>query len=149
MVQLSHPYMTTVRTVALTIWIFVGKVMSLLFNVLSRLVIAFLPRSKWFLVSWLHSLSAVILEPKKINLPLFSFVPHLFAMKWWDQIPWSLFFSCAFSLSSFTLIKRHFSSSSFSAIRVVSSTYWRWWIFLPAIFKKIFFYYRLFIDYLL
>ena len=64
-VQLSHPYMTTRKTIALTRWTFVGKVMSLLFNMLSRLVIAFLPRSKRLLISWLQSPSAVILEPPK------------------------------------------------------------------------------------
>ena len=64
-VQLSHPYMTTGKTIALTRWTFVGKVMSLLFNMLSRLVIAFLPRSKCLLISWLQSPSAVILEPQK------------------------------------------------------------------------------------
>ena len=63
--QLSHPYMTTGKTIALTRWTFVGKVISLLFNMLSRLVIAFLPGSKGFLISWLQSPSAVILEPKK------------------------------------------------------------------------------------
>ena len=63
MVQLSHLYMTTAKTVTLTIWIFVGKVMSLLFNTLSRFVIAFLPRSKCLLISWLQSPSAVVLEP--------------------------------------------------------------------------------------
>ena len=67
MVQLSHPYMTTGKTVALTRWTFVGKVMSQLFDMLSRLVIAFLPRSKHLLISWLQSPSAVILEPKKIK----------------------------------------------------------------------------------
>ena len=66
-VQLSHPYMTTGRTIALTRWTFVGKVMSLLFNMLSMLVIAFLPRSKHLLILWLQSPSAVISEPKKIN----------------------------------------------------------------------------------
>ena len=67
-VQLSHPYMTTGKTIALTRWTFVGKVMSLLFNMLSRLVIAFLPRSnKHLLISWLQSPSAVILEPQKIK----------------------------------------------------------------------------------
>ena len=66
MVQLSHPYMTTGKTIALTIQTFVGKVMSLLFNMLSRLVIAFLPRSKHLLISRLQSPSTVILEPKKI-----------------------------------------------------------------------------------
>ena len=79
-IQLLHPYMTTGKTIALTRWTFVGKVMSLLLNMLSRLVITFLPRSKCLLISWLQSPSAVILEPKKIvcQFPLF---PHLFAMK--------------------------------------------------------------------
>ena len=67
MVQLSHPYMTTGKTIALTRWTLVDKVMSLLFNMLSRLVIAFLPRSKRLLISWLQSPSAVILEPKKVK----------------------------------------------------------------------------------
>ena len=66
-VQLSHPYMTTVKTIALTRQTFVGKVMSLLFNMLSKLVIIFLPRSKRLLISWLQSSSAVILEPPKIK----------------------------------------------------------------------------------
>ena len=66
-VQLSHPYMTTRKTIALTSWTFVGKVMSLLFNMLSRLVITFLPSSKCLLISWLQSPSAVILEPPKIK----------------------------------------------------------------------------------
>ena len=64
-VQLSHPYMTTGKTIVLTRWTFVGKVMSLIFNMLSRLVITFLPKSKSLLISWLQSLSAVILEPPK------------------------------------------------------------------------------------
>ena len=67
MVQLSHPYVTTGKTIALTTWTFVGKVMPLLFNLLSRLVITFLPRSKRLLISWLQSPSAVILEPPKIK----------------------------------------------------------------------------------
>ena len=66
-VQLSHPYMTTGKTIALTRWTFAGKVMSLLFNMLSRLVITFLPRSKHLVISWLQSPSAVILEPRKIK----------------------------------------------------------------------------------
>ena len=66
-VQLSHPYMTTGKTIALTRWTFVDKVLSLLFNMLSRLVITFLSRSKHLLISWLQSPSAVILEPKKIK----------------------------------------------------------------------------------
>ena len=65
--QLSHPYMTTGKTIALTRWTFVGKVMSLLFNMLSRLFITFLPKSKHLLISWLQSPSAVILEPPKIK----------------------------------------------------------------------------------
>ena len=67
MVQLSHPYMTTGKTIALTRWTFVGKLMSLLFNMLSRFVFAFLPRSKYLLISWLQSPFTVILEPKKIK----------------------------------------------------------------------------------
>ena len=67
MVQISHPYMTTGKTIALTRWTFVTNIMSLLFNILSRLVIAFLPRSKRLLISWLQSPSAVILEPRKIK----------------------------------------------------------------------------------
>ena len=73
-VQLLHPYMTTVKTIALTRWIFVGKVMSLLFNMLSRLVTTFLPRSKRLLISWLQSPSAVILEPPKIKSDTLSTV---------------------------------------------------------------------------
>ena len=74
-VQLSHPYMTTGKTIALTRWTFVGKVMSLLLNMLSRLVITFLPRSKHLLISWLQSPSAVILEPPKKSLSLFPLFP--------------------------------------------------------------------------
>ena len=80
-VQLSHPYMTTGKTIALTRRIFVGKVMSLLFNMLSRLAIAFLPRSKCLLISWLQSASAMILEPRKISQLLFLLFLHLFAVK--------------------------------------------------------------------
>ena len=82
-VQLSHPYMTTGKTIALTRQISVGKVMFLLFNMLSRLVITFLPRSKCLLMSWLQSPSAVILEPPQndYSLSLFPLFPHLFAMK--------------------------------------------------------------------
>ena len=80
-VQLSHPYMTPGNTIALTVWTFVGKVMSLLFNTLSRLVIAFLRRSKCLLIPWLQSPSAVILEPKKMRSVIVSTFPYLFAMK--------------------------------------------------------------------
>ena len=81
MVQLSHSYMTTGKTIALTRRVFVGKVMSLLFNMLSRLVITFLPRSKHLLISWLQSPSAMILEPPQNSMSLFPLFPHLFAMK--------------------------------------------------------------------
>ena len=81
MVQLSHPYMTAGKTIALTRWTFVGKVTSLLFNMLSTLVIAFLPRRKHLLISWLQSSSAVILEPEKIKSDTVSRVSYLLAMK--------------------------------------------------------------------
>ena len=87
-VQLSHSYRTTGKTIVLTRQTFVDKVMSLLFNMLSRLVITFLPRSKHLFISWLQSLSAVILEPRKIKLATISPVSPSFAMKWWDQMPW-------------------------------------------------------------
>ena len=80
-VQLSYPYMTTGKTIALTRWTFVGYLMSLLFNMLSRVVITLLPRSKRLLISWLQSPSAVILELRKKNLTLFPLFPHLFPMK--------------------------------------------------------------------
>ena len=90
MCQFSHPYMTTGKNIALTKWIFVGKVMSLLFNMLPRFVIAFLPRSKCPLISP----SAVSLEPKKIKSVTVSMFPHLFAMKRWSRMPRSLIFEC-------------------------------------------------------
>ena len=77
----SHPYMTTGKTIALSRQTFVGKVTSLLFNMLSRFVVAFLPRSKHLLISWLQSPSAVILEPKKIKSVTVSIVSLLFVMK--------------------------------------------------------------------
>ena len=80
MVQLSHPYMTTGKTIALTRQIFVSKVMSL-FNMLSRLVIVFLPRSKHLLISWLESPTAVVLESKEIKFVTVCTVSHLFTMK--------------------------------------------------------------------
>ena len=81
MIQLSHPYMTTGKTVALTRRTFVGKVISLLFNMLTRFVIAFLTGNKCLLISWLQSPSAVILAPKKNSLSLYPLFPHLFPMK--------------------------------------------------------------------
>ena len=88
-IQLSHQHMTTVKTIALATWTFVGKGMSLLFNMVSRSVIVFLPRNRHILTSYLQSLSTVILEPKKRNRSPFLLFPHLFAMKWWDQLPGS------------------------------------------------------------
>ena len=93
-VQLSHPYMTTGKAIALIRRTLVGKVMSLLLNMLSRLVITFLPGSKSLLISWLQSPSAVILEPPKIKSDSVLTVPHLFPMKWWDWMPWSSFSEC-------------------------------------------------------
>ena len=83
MVQLSHPYMTTGKTITLTRWTFVGKVI-LLFNMLCRLVIAFLPRSKCLLISWRQSPSAVILEPKKIKSLTVSIVSPSICHEVWD-----------------------------------------------------------------
>ena len=80
MVQLSHPYMTTGKIIALTRWTFVGKVMSLHFNTLSRLVIAYLPRSKHLLISWLQTPAAVILEAQKIKSLTVSSVSPVVAM---------------------------------------------------------------------
>ena len=158
-VQLSHPYMTpsgkeyinaiychpdyltymtTGKTIVLTRWTFVGKVISLLLNMLSRLVITFLPRSKHLLISWLQSPSAVILEPKKIKSDTVSPVSPSISHEAMGPdamilVFWMLSFKPTFSLSSFTFIKRLLSSSSLSAIRVVSSAYLRLLIFLPAI----------------
>ena len=137
-VQLSHPYMTTGKTIALTRRTFVGKIMSLLLNMLSRLVITFLPRSKHLLISWLPSPSAVILEPRKIQSATVCTVSPSICHEVMGPdavifIFWMLSFKPTFSLSSFTFIKRLCSFSSLSAIRVVSSAYLRLLIFLLAI----------------
>ena len=87
MVKLSHPYTTTGKTIALTLKTFVGKVMSLLFNMLSRLVISFLPRSKHLLISWLQPICSDFGAQKNKVWHCFI-VPHLFAVKWWSQMPW-------------------------------------------------------------
>ena len=84
MVQLLHSYMTTGKIIALTRQTFVGKVMALLFNMLSRLVITFLSRSKCLLISWLQSPSAVILEPPQIKSVTVSIVSPSSSTKWWD-----------------------------------------------------------------
>ena len=83
-VQLSYPYITTGKTIALTRWTFDGKVMPLLFNMLSMLVITFLPRSNRLSISWLQSASAVILEPQKIKSVTVSIVSPSICMKWWN-----------------------------------------------------------------
>ena len=134
MIWLSHPYMTTRKTIALTIWPFVGNGTSLLFVTLSRFLIAFLPRSKHTLILWLQSPSTVVLEPKKINLSLFPLFPFLFAMKWWDWMPWSLFFECwvlsqpshsLLSLSSWSsLVSLHFLPLEWYNLHN-----WGWWYF--------------------
>ena len=135
-VQLSHPYITTGKSIALTRWTFVGKVLSLLFNMLSRFVIAFLPRNKH-----LNSMAAVTIcsdfgAPKnKVSHFFHCFPIYLHEVMRLDAIIlafWMLSFKSTFSLSSFTF-KRLFSSSSLSAIRVVSSVYLRLLIFLLAI----------------
>ena len=138
MVQLSHPYMITGKTIALTIWTLVSKIMSLLFNTLSMFVIAFLPRSSHLLSSWLQSPSAVILEPKKRKSVTASTLSPSICHEVMGQdamilVFLILSFKPAFSLSSFTFIKRLFSSSLLSATRVVSSAYLRLFIFLLAV----------------
>ena len=129
--------MTTVKTIALTQRTFVGKEMSLLFNMLSRLVIAFLPRSKCLLISWLQSPSAVTLEPKKIKPLTVSIVSSSICQEVMGLdaiilVFWMLSFKPTFWLSSFSFNKRLFSSL-LSAIRVMSSAYLRLLIFLQAI----------------
>ena len=111
-VQLSHPYMTIGKTIALTTWTFVDKVMSLLFNMLSRLAITFLPWSKHLLTSWMQSPSAVILEPRKIKSATVSTVSPSIYHEVMGQdamifIFWMLNFKPTFSLSSFTFIEGH------------------------------------------
>ena len=137
-VQLSHPYLTTGKTIALTRWTFYGKVMSLLFNMLSRLVITFLSRGKRLLISWLQSPSAVILEPPKIkSVTVFTVSPSICHEVMGPDVMilvfWMLSFKPTFSLSFFTFIKGLFSSCLLSAVRVVSSAYLRLLIFLLAI----------------
>ena len=136
---LYSPTLTSIqKTIALTRQTFVGKVMSLLFNMLSRLVIAFLPRSKCLLISWLQSPSAVILELKKIKSVTVSIVSPSIHHEVMGTVAmilvfWMFSFKLGFSLSSFTFIKRLFSSSSLSAIWVVPSVYLRLLLFLLAI----------------
>ena len=130
--------MTTGKTITLTIQTSVGTVMCLLLNMLSRLVAESLPRGKHLLISWLQSPSAVILEPKTIKSVTASTFSHSIYHEMIGPdavilVFWMLSFKSGFSLSSFTLLKRLFSSSSLSAIKVVSSAYLSLLIFLPAI----------------
>ena len=136
--------MTTGKTIALSIWIFVGKVMSLLFNILSRFVIAFLTRCKHLLISWLQLLSSVILEPKKMKKPkkIKSVTPSIFSSYICHEVMrpdavisvfWMLSFELTFLVTSFTEIKRLFSYFSLFAIRVVSSSYWKLLILLEIL----------------
>ena len=127
---LSHPYITTGKTIALTWWTFVNKVMSLLFKTLSRIIIGILPRSKSLLISWLQSPSTVILEPKKTKPDIVStFYPstchEVIGPDAMIFVFWMLSFKPTFSLSSFTFIKKMFSSFALSAIKVMSSAYLR------------------------
>ena len=130
MVQLSYPYMTTGKTKALTIWTFVGRVIPLLFNILSRSVIAFLQRSKHLLISWLQSPFEVILEPPKIQSVTVSIVSpsiyhELMGLDAMILVSWVLSFKPNFSFFSFTFIKRLFSSPLLFDIRVMSSAHLR------------------------
>ena len=145
MVQLSHPYMTTGKTIALTRRTFVGKATSPLLNMLSNLVIAFLPKSRRLLIPWLLSPSAVILEPPKMVSHYFHCFPIY--LPWRDGTGchevmgvdamildfWMLSFKPAVSLSSITFIKRLFSSSFSLPKGVVLSAYLRLLIFLLAL----------------
>ena len=147
MLQFSHPYKTTGKTITLTRWTFVGKVVSLLFNMLSRLVIAFLPRSKYILISWLQSPSEVILELPKIKSVTVSIVSPSICYEVMGPdamilVFLMLNFKTTFSLSSFIFIKRLFSSL-LSLIKVVSSVYLRLLIFLPLILISAFTSYNL------
>ena len=138
MVQLSHLYTHDYwKNHSFDIWTFAVK-WYLLFKTLSRFVIAFLLRSKHLLILWLQSPSVVILEPPKIkSFTVFTVSPSISHEVMGPDamifVFWMLTFKLTFSLSSFTFIKRLFSSSSLSAIRVVSSAYLRLLIFLPAI----------------
>ena len=136
MVQLSHPYMTTGTTTALTRWIFVGKVLSLLFNTLSRLVIAFLPRTKYLLISWQWSPSAVILESKKIKSLTVSIVSPSICREVMGQdamilVFWMLSFQPAFhsplSLSlRGSLVPLHFLPLRWYHLHIWGGRYFSW-----------------------
>ena len=117
---------------------FVDKVISLVFNMLSRLVITSLPKSKYLLIAWLQSTSAVILEPRRVKSAAVSTLSPSICHEVTEPdamilVFWILSFKPTFSFSSFTFIKRRFTSSSISATRVMSSAYLRLLVFLPAI----------------
>ena len=136
--QLSHPYMTTGKTITLTRWTFVSKVISWLFNTLSWFIITFLLKSKCISILWLQSPFTVVLEPKKIkSVTVSTFSPPICCEVMRPDVMilvfWILSFKHAFSLSSFSFIKRLFSFSFLSAIRVLSSVYLRLLILLSAI----------------
>ena len=138
MVRLSDPYTNTGKAITLTIWTLVSKVMFLFFNKLCRLVIAFLSRNKCLLNSWLQSPSSVISESPKINYITVSIAsPSIYNEVMGPDAMilgfWMLSFKPAFSLCTFTFIKRFFSSSSLSAIRVVSPAYLKLLVFLLEI----------------
>ena len=136
--QLSHPYMIIGKAIALARQIFIGKVMFLLFNMLSRMVIAFLPRSKNLLISCLHSPSAVILEPQKIkSLTVLIFSPSVFqgvmGLDAMILVFWMLSFKPNFHSSLSLSSRGSLVPLYFSAIRVISYAYLRLLIFLLAI----------------
>ena len=130
-VHLSHLHLTTGKTIALTIWTFVGKVMSLLFNMLSRFVIAFLLRSKHLLISWLQTVSAVILEPKKI-CPCFHISPstchEVMGLDAKILVFWMLSFRPAFHypLSRISLVPPHFLSLGWYHLHIWGCWYFSW-----------------------
>ena len=130
MVHLSHPYMTTGKTIALTIWTFVGKMMSLIFNMLSRFLIAFLPRSKHLLISWLQSTSTVILEPKKIiSVTISTFFPAIcHEVMGLDAMIFA--FECEFQASFFTLFfHSHQEALHFLSLEWYHLYSWGCWYF--------------------
>ena len=136
-VRFSYPYMTTGKTITLTRWTFVGKIMSLLFNMLSRLFIAFLPRSKCLnfmaAVTICSDVGAPQIKPLTVSIVSLSIFHEVMRPDAMILVFWTLSFKATFSLSSFTFIKWLFSSSLLSAIRVVSSEYLRLLIFLLEI----------------
>ena len=147
-VQLSHPYMTTGKTIARTRWTFVDKVMSLLFNMLSRLVITFLPRSKSLLISWLQSPSAVILEPQKIKVwqkiksdtisTVSPSISHeVMGPDAMILVFWIVSFKPTFSLSSFTFINMLFSFSSLSDMQWCHPHIWGWYFSQQSWFQLV------------